>query len=241
MNYDYIEGNLIRLKKQIDRICKSINRNPKEIHVVAVSKTFPSEAISSALDFNQLDFGENKVQELIRKQKELENRILNWHLIGHLQTNKVKYVIPFAYLIHSVDSLKLALKIQFEAAKLNKVIKCLVQVNTSGEEQKSGCDVKHALKLVQEISKLENVRVKGLMTIGRLISEKADNSEKSIVLQNFRTLKNLFEEIKSLNFKNTEMHYLSMGMTSDFQIAIEEGSNMLRIGTAIFGSREVIN
>ena len=237
-NYDYIENNLIKLRKRIESICKSIDRNPKEIHLIAVSKTFPSEAISSALDFNQLDFGENKVQELVSKQKELADRILNWHLIGHLQTNKVKYIVPFVHLIHSVDSLKLALKIQNEAAKIDKIVKCLVQVNTSGEEQKSGCDIQHALKLVKEISNLENVKIKGMMTIGKLILEDADENERFVIRENFRTLKRLFDEAKSLCLKNVDMQYLSMGMTSDYQIAIEEGSNMLRIGTAIFGKRE---
>jgi hypothetical protein len=239
MNYDYIEGNLIRLKKRIDTVCKAAGRNSKEIHIIAVSKTFPVDAIASALDFNQLDFGENKVQELVQKHKELENRILNWHLVGHLQTNKVKFIVPCVYLIHSVDSLKLVLKIQQEASKINKIVKCLVQVNTSGEEQKSGCEPRFTLKLVKEISNLENVKVKGLMTIGKLISENADEFKKNVVRENFHILHELFNEIQSLNIPNIDMKYLSMGMTSDFDIAIEEGSNMLRIGTAIFGERKV--
>jgi pyridoxal phosphate enzyme (YggS family) len=239
-DYGYIKENLFRLKKRIEIICRSAGRNAREIHTIAVSKTFPSEAISSALEFGQLDFGENKVQELVVKQKELENRIINWHLVGHLQTNKVKYVVPFVYLIHSVDSLKLALKIQTEASNLNKIIRCLIQVNTSGEGQKSGCEVEHALKLVKEISGLENVKVKGLMTIGKQISENPDQNEQNIVRGNFRVLKNLFDEIRNLKIDNIDMQYLSMGMTSDFQLALEEGSNMLRIGTAIFGQRETI-
>ncbi|MGA2667717.1 MAG: YggS family pyridoxal phosphate-dependent enzyme [Ignavibacteria bacterium] len=236
-SFDYIEGNLIKLKKRTESICRTISRNPKEIQIIAVSKTFTSEAISSALDCNQLDFGENKVQELVRKQKELENRILNWHLVGHLQTNKVKFVVPFVYLIHSVESLKLALKIQNEASKISKVVKCLIQVNTSGEGQKSGCDIQHTLKLIKEIANFENLKVKGLMTIGKFISDDADETERSIVRGNFRLLKNLFDEIRSADLKNVDMKYLSMGMTADFQIALEEGSNMLRIGTAIFGKR----
>lgn len=238
MQYDYIEDNLIKLKKRIAEICRSSGRNAGEIHLIAVSKTFPVEAVSSAIDFNQLDFGENKVQELVQKHKELEGRILNWHLIGHLQTNKVKNVVPFVFMIHSVDSFKLALRIQSEAAKLGKTVKCLVQVNTSGEEQKSGCTVGETLKIVKEISALENVKVKGLMTISRMMTSDAE-SERNIVRENFRTLRNLFEEISSMNIPRVDMKYLSMGMTQDYDIAIEEGSNMLRIGSAIFGERTV--
>ena len=239
MDYDYIEDNLIRLRRKIDKVCKSCGRNSSEIHLIAVSKTFPVEAVASALDFNQLDFGENKVQELTEKQKALEDRILNWHLIGHLQTNKVKYVVPIVYLIHSVDSYKLALKIHTEASKLNKTVKCLIQVNTSGEDQKSGCGVSETLKIVKEISALDNVNIRGLMTIAKMITNGKDEAEKNIVRKNFRTLKNLFEEIKSMNIPNVDMKYLSMGMTQDCNIAIEEGSNMLRIGSAIFGERKI--
>lgn len=236
-NYDYIEKNLLRIKRKIERICTNCGRNPSEIYIIAVSKTFPAEAIISALDYNQLDFGENKVQELAAKQQVLENRILHWHLIGHLQSNKVKDVVPFVFLIHSVDSFKLAQKINSEAAKTGRVIKCLVQVNTTGEEQKSGCDIKHTLKLVKEISVLENIKVKGLMTIAKIMEDEKNEDERNVVRQNFRDLKEQFEEIKSLDIPNTDMKYLSMGMSSDYDIAIEEGSNMLRIGSAIFGNR----
>jgi hypothetical protein len=237
MNYDYIEANLINLKKKIENVCRSAGKNHAEIHIVAVSKTFSSDAVASALDFNQLDFGENKVQELVQKQQELEGRILNWHLIGSLQTNKVKYIVPFVYLVHSVDSFNLALKIQSEAAKIDKSVKCLVQVNTSLEEQKSGCSISETMKLVREISTLDNIKIKGLMTIGRMMEVENDEAERLIVRKNFRVLKNLFDEIKSADIPNTDIKYLSMGMTQDYDIAIEEGSNMLRVGSAIFGMR----
>lgn len=237
MNYDYIEANLIRLRKRIEHVCKSAGRDHSEIHIVAVSKTFPSEAVASAIDFNQLDFGENKVQELVQKQQELEGRILNWHMIGHLQTNKAKFIVPFVYLIHSVDSYKLAMKIQSEAAKSGKIVKCLVQVNTSLEEQKSGCEISETLKLVKAISAFDNLKVKGLMTISRMMGNEEDEGERLMVRKSFKTLKKLFDEIKSADFRNVDMKYLSMGMTQDFDIAIEEGSNMLRIGSAIFGTR----
>lgn len=238
MDYDYIEENLIKLRRKIEKVCKTCGRNSSEIHLIAVSKTFPVEAIASALDFNQLDFGENKVQELLGKQKALEDRILNWHLIGHLQTNKVKYIVPFVYLIHSVDSYKLALKIHTEAAKYNKTVKCLVQVNTSEEDQKSGCNAGETLKIIKEIAALSNVKIKGLMTIAKIISDENAGEGRETVRQNFRTLKNLFDDIKTMNIPQIDMKYLSMGMTQDYDIAIEEGSNMLRIGSAIFGERK---
>ena len=237
VKYDYIENNLLKIKRKIARICDVCGRNPAEIYIIAVSKTFPTDAVASALDFNQLDFGENRVQELVSKQELLNDRIIHWHLIGHLQSNKVKDVIPFTFLIHSVDSFKLAQKINAEAAKINKTVKCLIQVNTSGEERKSGVELKHALKLVQETSLLSNIKIKGLMTIGKIMNDGKNEEERKVVRKNFRDLKVLFDEIKSNSIPNADMKYLSMGMSSDYDIAIEEGSNMLRIGSAIFGNR----
>jgi len=190
------------------------------------------------LDFNQLDFGENKVRELLNKQKKFSERIINWHLVGHLQSNKVNFVVPFVFLIHSVDSFKLAQKINIEAAKINTKVKCLIQVNTTGESQKSGCELKDTLKLAKEISQLENIRLKGLMTIAKIMENEKSQDERNIVRENFRALKEKFDEIKYMAIPNTDFKYLSMGMTSDYDIAIEEGSNMLRIGSAIFGERK---
>ena len=236
--YDYIENNLLKIKQKISRVCSQCERDPKDIYLIAVSKTFPADAIASALDYNQLDFGENRVQELLDKEPAFRDRIMHWHLIGHLQTNKVKFIVPFVFLVHSLDSLKLAQKIQTEAAKADKKIKCLIQVNTSGEDQKSGCDPKYTLKLVKEISQFENIKVKGLMTVGKMMENEKDPAEREFVRSNFRQLKELFEEIKGHNIPGVDMKYLSMGMTSDYDIAIEEGSNMLRIGSAIFGKRD---
>lgn len=235
--YDYIENNLLKIKQKISRVCSQCERDPKDIYLIAVSKTFPADAIASALDYNQLDFGENRVQELLDKEPAFRDRIMHWHLIGHLQTNKVKFILPFVFLVHSLDSLKLAQKIQTEAAKADKKIKCLIQVNTSGEDQKSGCDPKYTLKLVKEVSQFENIKVKGLMTVGKMMENEKDPAEREIVRGNFRQLKSLFEEIKGHSIPGVDMKYLSMGMTSDYDIAIEEGSNMLRIGSAIFGNR----
>jgi pyridoxal phosphate enzyme (YggS family) len=236
--YDYIENNLLKIRQKINRVCQQTELDPKMIYIIAVSKTFHADAVAAALDYNQLDFGENRVQELLEKEAGFRDRIIHWHLIGHLQTNKVKYIVPFVFMVHSVDSLKLAQKIQIEAAKINRIVKCLVQVNTSGEDQKTGCDPKYALMLVKEISAFENIKVKGLMTVGKMMDNEKDTAEREIVRSNFRTLKNLFEEIKSHNIPGVDMKYLSMGMTSDYDIAIEEGSNMLRVGSAIFGKRD---
>lgn len=235
--YDYIEENLKSLRKRIGNICRNTGRDPAEINLVAVSKTFPAEAIASALDYNQLDFGENRVQELMSKHNELADRIMNWHLVGHLQTNKVKYIVPFVYLVHSVDSFKLALKIQQEASGIDKTVRCLIQVNTSGEEQKSGCEPRHALKLVKEVSGLPNLKVQGLMTIGKFLNDNSSEAEKKTLRENFRQLRELYDEIGSVSDGGWEMRFLSMGMTLDLDIALEEGSNMLRVGTAIFGAR----
>ncbi len=236
--FDYIESNLLKLKQKIQKVCINCGRDPKEIYIIAVSKTFPVDAVASAMDYNQLDFGENRVQELLGKEDELRDRIIHWHLIGHLQTNKVKFIVPFVFLVHSLDSLKLAQKINSEAAAIGRMVKCLIQVNTSGEDQKSGCDPKYALKLVKEISLLENIRIKGLMTIGKIMADEKDPVEREVVRGNFRQLRELFEEIKSHSIPGVDMKYLSMGMTSDYDIAVEEGSNMLRVGSAIFGNRD---
>ena len=144
-------------------------------------------------------------------------------------------------MIHSVDSFKLAAEIQQRAAKAEKVVKCLVQVNTSGEDQKSGCEAQHALKLVKEISEFENIKVRGLMTISKMMNDSKDESERKTVRENFKVLKNLFDEIGSVNIAGVDMKYISMGMSDDYDIAIEEGSNMIRVGTSIFGIRNSDN
>lgn len=237
MGFELIGQNLTDVKNRIHDCCVKFGRNPEYITLVAVSKTFPSEAVSEAYSTGHRDYGENKVQELVSKYDALNEKDINWHLIGHLQTNKVKYIAKFVHLIHSVDSVKLADKINSEAKKSGRLIDCLIQVNTSHEEQKSGCEIEDTVGIVKEISTMENVKVKGLMTIGKMIFDENNPVEVDEVRENFRILKKLFDEIKAAGITNTDMKYLSMGMTSDFEIAIEEGSNMLRIGSAIFGYR----
>lgn len=225
----YIKENIINLRTQIANACETYGRKAEEIILVAVSKTFPASDVIEAFNAGQLNFGENKVQEMLKKYNEIPSYPIKWHLIGHLQTNKVKYIVDFVNLIHSVDSYKLALEIDKQAKKVKKRIDILVQVNTSNEMQKSGVEVNDTKKLCIEIKELENVNLCGLMTIGKF------TDDKDIIRENFRTLRNLFDEIKP-GFNN--FNYLSMGMTSDFEIAIEEGANILRIGSAIFGYRK---
>lgn len=224
----YISENLISLKTQIAYACEASGRKAQDITLVAVSKTFPESDVLEAFNAGQLNFGENKVQEMVKKHDTLSQHEIKWHLIGHLQTNKVKYIAEFVHLIHSVDSFKLALEINKQAEKVKRRIDILVQVNTSDEMQKSGVEVNDTKKLCSEIKQLENINLCGLMTIGKF------TDDTDIIRNNFRTLKNLYEEIKP-DFSH--FNYLSMGMTSDFEIAIEEGANILRVGSAVFGYR----
>jgi len=228
----YIVENLSNLKTQIANVCETYGRKAEEITLVAVSKTFPDSDVLEAFNAGQNVFGENKVQEMAKKYEALSRYDIKWHLIGHLQTNKVKYIAGFVTLIHSVDSFKLAHEINRQAQKVQRKIDILVQVNTSDEMQKSGVEVNETRKLCSEIRQLENVNLCGLMTIGKF------TDDTDIIRDNFRTLRNLFDEIKP---EFNDFKYLSMGMTSDYEIAIEEGANMLRIGSAVFGYRNYNN
>jgi PLP dependent protein len=228
MSFESIKDNYSLLKRNIKEVCSRAGRNAERIKLIAVSKTFPATDIDALYRLGHRDFGENKVQELDNKNKELKELDIYWHLIGHLQTNKVKYVIDYISLIHSVDSIKLADEIQKRAAQSSRMIDILVQVNTSGEESKFGVEPGDSGKLCSEIRKLENIRIRGLMTIGKLTDNEIE------IRENFRLLKNLYEDLRPIN---NHFEYISMGMTSDYEIAIEEGSNMLRVGSAIFGNR----
>ncbi|MGB9696288.1 MAG: YggS family pyridoxal phosphate-dependent enzyme [Ignavibacteria bacterium] len=228
MNYKYLKTNYENLLSNVNQICTETGRNFNDITIVAISKTFPVENIKMLYELGHIHFGENKVQELKEKYQNLTDTNIKWHLVGHLQTNKVKYIVPFITLIHSVDNIKLALEINKQAQKLNRTIDILVQVNTSDEPQKSGITPSETKSLCKEISKLEYLRLKGLMTIGMFTDNEA------IIRDNFRTLANLYKDLET-EFK--DFRYLSMGMTSDYRIAIEEGANILRIGSAIFGER----
>ncbi len=229
MSFESIKDNYVRLKRNIKEACERSGRGQDSVKLIAVSKTFPAADIKSLYDLGHRDFGENKVQELGEKNTALDTLDIYWHLIGHLQTNKVKYIIDYVSLIHSVDSIKLADEIQKRASQSSKLIDILVQVNTSGEDSKFGVEPSQAGRICSDIRKLENIRLRGLMTIGKL----TENEDE--IRENFRLLKNLYDELLPVN---NQFEFLSMGMTSDYEIAIEEGSNMIRVGSAIFGERD---
>lgn len=225
----YIEKNIKELRTEIDEICSEIGRNHEEIQLIAVTKTVDHERINEAIGAGAKDIGENKVQEIMEKYDVVSN--VNWHMIGHLQTNKVKYIIDKVKLIHSVDRMSLAEEINKRAKQHGKIMDVLVQVNVANEETKFGLASNEVFEFFEKIQALEYIRVKGLMTIAPY----EENPE--AVRKYFKMLKELFEEIKTKQFPRVEMKYLSMGMTNDFKVAIEEGANIIRVGTGIFGRR----
>ena len=209
------------------------NLQPFNTKLIAVTKTHPVEVLQEAYDIGLRSFGENKVQELVAKAEVLPKDI-EWHLIGHLQSNKVKYIAPFVYMIHSVDSLKLLQEINKEAKKNNRVIKCLLQIYIAKEETKFGLDIAEVTTLLADpqFNELENICIEGLMGM-------ATNTEDKMIIQNeFHSLHNLFQTLSStIHKKNIDWKEISMGMTSDYIIAAAQGSTMVRIGSAIFGGR----
>jgi pyridoxal phosphate enzyme (YggS family) len=225
-----IEKNISRIREEIASVCASCGRSEEEITLVAVSKKQPLAQIYAAQERDITLFGENRVQELLAKYQESGNRI-RWHFIGHLQTNKVKQVLPVAELIHSVDSLHLAEAIAEQAEKQGQTAEILLQVNTSGEERKYGFTPDALLEACHTISNLSGLEVKGLMTMAPY------TSDVSVLTGCFSLLRQLSEQIEGYALQHFHMVYLSMGMSNDYQIALKEGSNMLRIGSAIFGAR----
>ncbi len=225
-----LKDNLINVQSKINEACKRVNRDTDEVVLIAVSKTKPLSDIEELIGYGTTEFGENKVQELVDKYENVSKPV-NWHLIGHLQTNKVKYIVDKACLIHSVDSLKLAREIEKEACKKDVIANILVQVNVANEETKFGLDSSEVINLVEDISKLAHIKIKGLMTIAPFVENPEDNRGY------FRELKQLSLDIKSKNIDNVDMSILSMGMTNDYEVAIEEGATMVRVGTGIFGER----
>lgn len=227
---ELIRGNYEKIKARVREAAARSGRGPEEIKIIAVSKTVAPDRIRTAFDIGVRDFGENRVQELCEKTDILDMEC-NWHLIGHLQTNKVKYIIDRVSMLHSLDSLELALEIQKRAQKAGRRMDVLVQVNVSGEESKFGIRPEETLAFIKEAGKMENIRVKGLMTIAPL----AANPEE--IRWVFANLRKLLIDIRKENIDNIDMDYLSMGMSNDFEVAIEEGANIVRIGTALFGKR----
>lgn len=223
-----IAENLQVLRTRIEQICGRVNRDPKDVKLIAVSKSFGVNEIKQAIQAGQIEFGENKAQELVSKFDVLGNQVI-WHFIGHLQKNKVKFAVRTADYIHSVDSLSLAEEIQKHAAKIGKNQKILIEVKTSEEETKSGVIEKDEVKkIVEYCSKVSNLNLLGLMTIAPFTEDKVP------IRKSFSDLRKLKEELNSEGYNLKE---LSMGMTSDYEIAIEEGATIVRIGSAIFGER----
>lgn len=225
-----VAENYKEVDRRVGEACARSGRNRKEVTLIAVSKTKPVELIREAMDAGADVFGENKVQELCDKYEQLP-KTLHWHLIGHLQRNKVKYIVDKVDLIHSVDSMRLAEEISKEAEKKQTDVKVLIEVNVAQEESKFGVSVDETEELVREIAKLPRIHVLGLMTIAPNVSDPEENRPV------FRTLKKLAVDIKMKNIDNVRMDVLSMGMTGDYQVAIEEGATMVRVGTGIFGER----
>lgn len=225
-----IRENIQDVLSNIESACRCSKRNPKDVTLIAVSKTKPLSDIEEAIDCGMTEFGENKVQELIGKIEEV-SRPVQWHLIGHLQTNKVKYIVDKDLLIHSVDSVKLAKEIQKEAQKKQVHCNILLEVNVAKEESKFGFDYDEVLDAVLEISTMPNVHIQGLMTIAPFVENPEENRDV------FAKLHNLLLDIKQRNIDNVNMSVLSMGMTNDYMVAIEEGATMVRVGTGIFGTR----
>lgn len=225
-----IHENIRKVEQAIADSCEKVGRDKKEVTLIAVSKTKPVSALQEAYDAGARDFGENKVQELLDKIPALPSDI-RWHMIGHLQRNKVKYIVDKVFLIHSVDSLRLAEEISREALKKKVDVNILVEVNVAQEESKFGTTTAEAISLVEEISKLPAVHIKGLMTIAPFV----ENQEENRVF--FHKLKQLSVDIMQKNIDNVSMNILSMGMTGDYRVAVEEGATYVRVGTGIFGER----
>lgn len=225
-----IRHNLEDVEQKIVQACNRVGRNRSDVTLIAVSKTKPIDMIKEVIDYGIVEFGENKVQELCDKYEAIPNK-LNWHMIGHLQRNKVKYIVDKVCLIHSVDSLRLAEQINEEAKKKGVICQVLIEVNIAEEESKFGVNKEEIIELLTTISSFTNIKVKGLMTIAPFV----ENPEENRV--HFRKLRKLIIDIKSKNIDNIDMDILSMGMTGDYEVAIEEGATMVRVGTGIFGER----
>ena len=226
-----VASNLEVIRGKVKQASIRANRSLDDIQVIAVTKTVEIDLMKEAISEGLVNLGENRVQELTRKYEILNDNNIKWHLIGHLQKNKVKYIVDKVELIHSLDSYDLALEIERRAGDIGRTIHCLVQVNVSGEETKYGIEPNEVATFINKLEDLKYVQVDGLMTIAPYTE---DNEETRVY---FKRLKNIFDDISTLNLKNSSMKYLSMGMSNDFEVAIEEGANLVRIGSAIFGDR----
>lgn len=225
-----LKENLQSVEENIKKACEKAGRKREDVTLIAVSKTKPVEMLQEIYDQNIRNFGENKVQEMCDKMEVLP-RDIKWHMIGHLQTNKIKYIIGKTELIHSVDSLHLAQEISKQAVKHDVQTDILIEINIANEQTKFGIDAGDTIQLVREIAVLPNIHIKGLMTIAPFVENPEDNR------LYFRRIHQLSVDITKENIDNVSMDILSMGMTGDYMVAIEEGATMVRVGTGIFGER----
>jgi pyridoxal phosphate enzyme (YggS family) len=220
------------VRERISLACRRAGRDPAEVTLVGVAKTFPAGAVREAIRAGVADIGENYVQELLAKHEELRDEAVRWHFIGHLQTNKVRQIAGWVHMIHAVDSERLVAEINRQAERAGRVIDCLLEVNTTGEESKFGVTPEGVPALTTSLVPYGNVRIAGLMTIGPFLPDPEGSRPM------FRRLRLLRDEIAALGQSNVTMRHLSMGMTGDFEVAIDEGATLIRVGTAIFGSRK---
>ncbi len=230
MNSYMIKDNIEKVRNNIIKAAERAGRDPGDITLIAVSKTKPVDMLKEAYDAGIRDFGENKVQEILDKYDKLPGDI-RWHMIGHLQTNKVKYISDKVCMIHSVDSLKLATEISKHALKAGRVIPILIEVNVANEESKFGVSFDACEALIRDIAPLDGIKISGLMAIAPY----TDDPEENRIY--FKRLKQLSVDITSKNIDNITMGVLSMGMTGDYEVAVEEGASHVRVGTGIFGER----
>jgi pyridoxal phosphate enzyme (YggS family) len=227
-----VAKNVARVRERIFAACRRAGRKPEEVRLIAISKTMPPDRIRRAYDAGIRDFGENRVQEAAAKRPALSDLTVTWHLVGHLQSNKAKHARELFHWVHSVDSLHLAERLDKVALSRSDRLPVLVEVNLGGEETKSGVSENEVAPLVEAMGKLETLEVRGLMVIPPFL----DDPEQ--VRPNFRRLRELAKEVAARNLPNVSMQELSMGMSYDFEVAVEEGATMVRVGTAIFGPRE---
>ena len=226
-----VTENVEIVRKRIQEVCFRCGRKPEDVLLLCVSKTFGVDRIRDAVDAGLLDFGENYAQEFLEKRSQINDDRVRWHFIGHLQSNKVKYIAEHVHLIHSVDDERLAEEIQKRAEKTGRALDVLVEVHTTDEATKYGVPPERTMDLIKRISGLDRVRVQGLMTMGPF-SEDPDDSRPS-----FQQLVGLRDRVLAEGIEHVSMRHLSMGMSHDFEVAIEEGSTIVRIGTAVFGER----
>lgn len=225
-----IKENLEEVREKIRQACQRSGRREEDVTLISVSKTKPVEMLREAYEAGSRDFGENRVQEIMEKYGQMPENV-RWHMIGHLQKNKVRQVIDKAVLIHSVDTVELAEQIEKDAAKRDLTVDILLEVNVAEEESKFGFRTEEVEAAVMKIKEFPHVHIKGLMTIAPFVSNSEDNREV------FKKLYQLYVDIRSKNIDNVNMSVLSMGMTGDYEVAVEEGATMIRVGTGIFGAR----